>query len=952
MSDWKRYVRRRLPPLDLRPEREQEIVEELAEHLENAYQEALARGDSEAVAYEKATAMVVDWRLLECEIAGVERGNASEWLDRVIDDEGQSKRKIGGGGFMRSVLQDLRYGLRMMARSPGFTAAAVLSLALGIGANTALFSLVDAMLLRMLPVREPERLALLRWYSGPNRPARLVDGEHDNDKAKGIETGTSFSYFSFDRLRANNQTLEDIFAFTSIGQVNLVVDGQAEVASGQLVSGDYYNGLGVRPVLGRAIVEADDLATAAPVAVISHRYWDRRFGLDPAVVGRTIRVNNTAVTIIGVAPADFHGTLQIGSNPDLTFALAMEPQVVMGSSAEPWLAKPWYWWIQIIGRLKPGVSVEQAQANLDVIYQQAALDTWQAMPADWRSSTAPQSQLLRLDPGGQGLGSSRKEYAQPLRILFVIVGLILLIASINVAGLLLARAASRRKEMALRLAVGAGRFRLIRQLLTESLLIAFLGGGLGVLLAYWGKDALVALRPWGGGSLTLDLKFDLRVLGFTAAITILTGILFGLAPALRVTRVELNDALKNNADAGSRGRLTLGKSLIVLQAALSLVLLVGAGLFVRTLQNLHNVNLGFNAENLLVFRADPRVSGHKGEQVSEIYRRMVERIDALPGVVRASFSRHSPLSGGGGTSTVSVPGRTPNDIQVDNVAEILIGPEYFEAMETPLLRGRSLGAQDHAKTPKVAVVNQVFSQRFLADRDPIGAHFFFGRGGPNEAPDPKSFIEIVGLVRDAKYSTQRQDVRPTMFLPAAQSPRGQGEMSFSVRTVGDPVAMVPTIREAIRQLDPNLPLYGFTTVMEQAAQRLSQERLFARLTSFFGLLALLLASIGLYGVMAHSVGRRTKEIGIRMVLGAERARVVKMVFRESMLLILIGVLIGVGAAIASVHFVSSLLYGLTPNDPLTIVAVALIMLIVAALASYLPARRAAEVDPMIALRVE
>src|SRR5262245_15087012 len=766
-----------------------------------------------------------------------------------MEQSDQSETKKKGGIGMGSLLKDLRYGLRMLSRSPGFTAVAAVSLAMAIGANTALFSLVDAMLLKMLPVKEPGQLVLLRWFSGPKRPARTVDGEFNIDKASGVQTSTSFSYLTFERLRANNQTLAGIFAFTSVGRCSVRVDGQAEVASGQLVSGGYYAGLGVQTITGRSITDDDDKTGAAPVAVISHRFWQSRFGQDPAIVGKTININNTPVTIIGVTPPEFRGTLQVGSNPDLSLPLAMESLVVVGRRAEPWLGKPWNWWLQIIGRLKPGVSVEQARTDLEVIFQRSALEGYQAMPANWIGKDPLDTQRLKLTSGGQGLNSMRERYAESLRILLVIVGLTLLVACANVANLLLARATMRQKEMAVRLAVGASRFRLVRQLLTESVLLACLGGSLGLLLAYWGKDLLLALRPWGGGSLALDLKLDPRVLGFTAAVSMLTGILFGLAPALRATKVELVDSLKDNTVAHAGSRSALSKSLVVLQVALSLVLLVGAGLFLRTLRKLQNVDVGFNTENILLFRADPRVSGHMGEQIANTYQQMLERIRAMPGVRQASFSQDAPLSGGSRSSTFTVLGRGSGSSQRDEVRELWVEAKFFETVETPLLRGRNLTEQDNARAPKVALVNQAFVRRFFPGEDPIGNHIFYGRDSNSTiAIDPDRLIEIVGVVRDAKYSTQRQEIAPMIFLPAAQNPRGMEPMAFAVRTAGDPLTMISAIREAVRQIDPNLPLFRFTTLNAQAEERLAQERLFARLTSFFGLLALGLASIGLYGV--------------------------------------------------------------------------------------------------------
>jgi predicted permease len=849
------------------------------------------------------------------------------------------------------MFQDLRFGLRMMLKSRVVTIVALLSLALGIGANTAIFSLVDAVLLKTLPVKEPERLVLFRWHSGPRRVMGRVSGEFDRDQATGVQTSTSFSYLTFERLREGNRTLAGVLAFTRAGPLNVNVDGEPEVASGQLVSGGYYAGLGVRTLVGRGITSDDDKAAAEPVAVISHRYWQNRFGLDPAIVGKTINVNNTPVTIIGVTPNEFRGTLQVGSNPDLSLPLALEPQIIAGRRAEPWLGQTWIWWLQIIGRLKPGVSVEQARADLEVIFQRAALEGYQAMPANWIGKEPPDIPRFDLSTGSQGLTESRKKYAQSLQILMVIVGLTLLVACANVANLLLARSAARQGEMAVRLAVGASRFRLVRQLLTESVLLAFIGGALGLLFAYWGKDALLALRPWGGGTLSLDLKLDLRMLGFTAAVSALTGILFGLAPALRATRVELNASLKDGTGTGGGSRSTLSKGLVVTQVSLSLVLLAGAGLFIRTLRNLQNVEIGFNRENMLLFRADPRISGHKDEQIANVYQQMLERLRAIPGVRQASFAHEPPLIGGFRDRIFTVLGRAGQSNQSDVLRVLLVEAKFFETIEIPLLLGRSLTELDNASALKVAIVNQAFARRFFPDENPIGNRLFVGQNSnPQYIPSPDGLIEIVGVVRDAKYYSQREEITPVIFLPAVQNP--MESMAFAVRTAGDPLAMIPAIREAVRQIDRNLPLSEFMTVNWLAEERLVQERLFAYLTTFFGLLALLLVGIGLYGVMAYSVTQRTREIGVRMALGARAADVLRLFIRQGMLIVAIGVAIGLGGAVALTRLMSSWLFDVSPTDPVTFACVALLLLMIALFACWLPARRAAKVDPIRALRHE
>jgi predicted permease len=849
---------------------------------------------------------------------------------------------------LETLVQDLRYGLRMLLKNPGFTAVAVVSLALGIGANTALFSLIDEVLLKMLPVKKPAELVLFNWLSGPRGMARGINGSAHTDPATGLRTCTSFSYLTFERFRDSSETLSDVFAFAPLEQLNVNVDSQAEVAKGQLVSGGYYSGLGVRAMLGRAISAGDDQAGASPVAVITHSYWQRRFALDPGVVGKSINVNNVPFTIIGVTGPEFSGTLQVGESPDLSIPVAMEPLV---SPDDHNLNEPWFWWLRVMGRLKQGVTEEQARASLEGTFQQSALEGWLAAQARMRARGQAVGQeprdvpMLRLSPGGQGLTDSRRAYSQPLTILMIVVGLVLLIACANVANLLLARAATRQKEIAVRLAMGASRFRVIRQLLTESVLLAILGGALGVLFAYWGKDILLALRPWGGGPLALDLRLDPRVLGFTAAVCLLTGILFGLAPALRATRVDLTPALKENARSLSGGsRPLLSKALIVAQVAMSLLLLIGAGLFVGTLRNLQGVDFGFNGENLLLFRVDARLSGYEGDRMANLYQQLIGRIEAVPGVRSATISRHPLLSGSARTAGISLQGNARRPNEDDYVYINTVAANFFETMEMPILLGRSLSPRDDAHAPKVAVINQTMAGKYFGEENPIGRRF--GLGGPETSGQ----IEIVGVARDAKYTDLRQETPPTAYTPHQQETPGQ--VNFAVRTSGDPDALAASIREAVREVDRNLPLFDLKTQTQQAAESLVQERLFATLSTFFGLLALVLASIGLYGVMSYSVARRTNEIGIRMALGAQRRDVISLVLRETLLLVSIGLLIGLGAALATTRLISSLLFGLTPNDPVTIALAALLLIAVATAAGYLPARRGSRVDPMVALRHE
>lgn len=949
MPDWKHYVRHNLAPLKLGPARELEMADEMAQHLEAVYEDALAAGATEQEAYQRATAHIKDWRLLECELIRAKRPVAHTWIKRRLAADARIESRHRTGGIsMGSLGQDLRYAGRMLLKSRAFTAIAVLSLALGIGANTALFSLVDAVLLKTLPVKKPNELVLFNWLGGPRGLSRGIMGSTKTDPATGMRTSTSFSYLTFERFRDNNDTLSDVFAFAPLHQLNVSVDGQPEIATGQFVSGGYHPGLGVRAMMGRTITSDDDKAGAPPVTVITHRYWQRRFGHDPDVVGKTLNVNNVPFTIIGVTPPEFVGASQVGWSPDLSIPFSMQPQV---SPHESSLNGPWFWWLQIMGRLKPGMTMEQAASSFESVFRQSAQEGWEAAlarfpPKGQAQNPAPRDvPNLKAGSGSQGLTELRSAYSQPLMILMAIVGFVLLIACANVANLLLARAATRQKEIAVRLALGASRWRLVRQLLTESVLLAILGGAVGVLFAYWGKDMLLTLRPWGGGELGVDPKIDLRVLGFTIAVSLATGLLFGLAPALRATKVDLAPALKDNARSVTGGtRSILTKSLIIVQVSMSLVLLVGAGLFVQTLRNLQNVDIGFNRENLLLFNVEPGLNGYDRPRMAQLYRRITERLEAVPGVRSATVSLIPLLSGQAQTRGIDVQGHTSRPDDNDDAKVNTVGAHFFETLEIPILLGRGLSPRDDESAPKVAVINQMLAHKYFGDEIPLGRRFGFG------GPETSGQIEIIGVTGDAKYTDIRSQTEPTVYLPYLQSiPR---QATFIVRTSGDASAMTASIREAVHEVDNNLPLFGMKTQSQQADESLTQERLFATLSSFFGVLALLLACIGLYGVMSYGVARRTNEIGIRMALGASAPRVMRMVMRETILVVIVGVVIGLGAALATTRLIASMLFGLAATDALTISFAVVLMIGVAAVAGYLPARRASKVDPMVALRYE
>jgi predicted permease len=853
---------------------------------------------------------------------------------------------------MNSLWQDLRYGLQMLVKHPGFTAITVLTIALGVGANTALFSVVDAVLLKKLPVKDPDQLVLFRatWDRERFSPGSY-NGSNQRDPATGLTNGTSFPFQTFSRLREDRGALSDVFAFASV-DLNLNAGGQAEVVSGQVVSGNYYSTLGVPALIGRTITDSDDNPGTTPVAVLTHRFWISRFSGDKGVIGRQVNLNNVAFTIVGVTPPGFEGTGQVGSLQDVSLPLAWEPQV---SGERTYLKGAGIWWLRLMGRLKPGATLEQATASLEGAFQQSVLDHRAARQAQSKNPIRPLEPKdyprLAIDSGGQGEMNTRRFLAKPLRLLFGVVALVLLIACANVANLLLVRASSRQKEIAVRLALGASRWRLIRQLLTESLLLAFLGGGLGVLFAVWIKDGLLAVTEWGGrGMAVLIPRLDLRVLGFTLGLSCLTGIIFGIVPAMRATRLDLTPTLKDTGRGSSAyTRSLLGKSLVVAQVSMSVLLLIGAGLLIRTLRNLQQVETGFNTSNLLLFNVDPKLIGYKDDKLAALYQQMFDRLEAVPGVQSVTFSRHALLSRGATSKsfylpgTQTSPGRPPVEANVHNVRE-----NFLQTMEIPLLLGRSFTPQDDARAPQVAVVNQTFAQRYFLNENPIGKRFGFDSEKPGE-------IEIVGLARDAKYTSQRDDTQPTIYISWKQSLSYMGFATFEVRTASEPGSYVGAIRQAVHDVDSNLPLNGIKTQIEQADETLMMERLFAKLLSLFGLLAQQLAAIGLYGVMAYSVSQRIHEIGIRMALGATRSNVLKMILKQGMVLTMTGVALGLAAAYILTKYLESLtsmLFGVEARDPLTFGVIAALLTAVAFAACFIPARRATKVNPLVALRYE
>jgi predicted permease len=854
---------------------------------------------------------------------------------------------------MKSIFTDIRFGLRGLLKHPAFTAVAVLTLALGVGANTALFSVVDAVLLKKLPVKDPDQLVLFKASWDPEKfGPGSYDGSNLMDKATGLNVGTSFPLQTLTRMRQEPGALSDVFAFSPL-DVNLNTGGQAEVASAQAVSGNYYSALGVPALLGRTITDADDNAAATPIVVLSHRFWTKRFGADPSVIGKHININNVPFTIAGVTPSEFSGTSQVGTSQDLSIPIVWEPQI---AGERSYLKGSGIWWLRLMGRLKPGATMAQAEATLAGPFQQSVLEHRAMRQTDSETSlrTLDPKDLPKLgvESGSRGEMNMREFFETPLRLLAGVVGLVLLIACANVANLLLVRASSRKKEIAVRLAVGASRWRLVRQLLTESVLLAALGGALGVLFAFWIKDGLMLVSDWGGREMSaLNPRLDLRVLGFTLGLSFLTGIVFGILPALRATNLDLTPALKDSGrNSSGIGRSWLSKSLVVVQVSVSVLLLIGAGLLIRTLRNLQHVDTGFNANNLLLFDVEPGLLGYREQKLADLYQRSFSRLEGVPGVQSVTFSRSPLLSQRAWTGSVYLPGVIgANGQPLESLAKMhAVRENFFSTMEIPLLTGRTLTEQDDERAPLVAIVNQAFVKAHFPNENPIGKRFGFEPAKPSE-------IEIVGIARDAKYTSQRAEIQPTVYQPWRQVVRRMTVATFEVRTAGEPASFIAGIREAMREVDSNLPLSNVRTQVQQANETLSMERMFAKLLTLFGLIAQQLAAIGLYGVMAYSVSQRTHEIGIRMALGADRRRVLMMVVRQGMVLTLTGIAIGLGGAFVLMKYLESLtnmLFGVQARDPWTFAAIAILLGLVALIACLVPARRATKVDPLRALRYE
>ncbi len=828
-------------------------------------------------------------------------------------------RDARGTRWADTLAMDVRYAIRALRSSPGFAAVAILSLALGIAANTAIFSLIDAVILKTLPVSHPEQLLQVTmgkqaYYTNP----------------------------IWEQVRDRQDVFSGIFTYGG-QRFNLAAGGEARYALGNYASGQFFETLGLHTVLGRSFTAADDQRGCPGTAVLGYGFWQKEYAGHTDVVGKTISLDNHPFEILGVLEPGFTG-VDVGNLTELYVPICTE-KIIHGETSM--LDRRSAWWIRIIGRPKPGIPASQAEARLKTLAPAIFNAT---VPNDLKAEDQAnyRKRTFNMQAAATGLSNIRRQYQQALMILMVIVGVVLLIACANVANLLLARSAARQREIAIRMALGSGRGRLIRQLLTESLVLSLTGAALGVLFAQWGTRLLVGFLSSGRNVVFLDLSIDGRVLLFTASVAVLTGLLFGLAPAWKGTRVNPQSAMKANGRGIIEGsRFGLGKALVVLQVALSLLLVVGAGLMISTFFRLETLDPGFERERILLTNVDLRNGHYPPERRSAAFKEMLERLRALPGVSCVSDSRMTPISGGTWDQDVQVEGyiskgRLDTDVNFNQISD-----RFFETLGTAFVAGRDFDAHDTPESPIVAIINQSMAKKFFDGQNPIGQRFRVEDG--NKIGDP---IEIVGVVKDAKYGSLREDAPPTAYRAMSQNAKPDASMNFELRvTAGSPTALISSVKAAIADVNRDVSLQ-YTTLASQVDESLSRERLLATLSGFFGGLALLLAMIGLYGVMSYNVARRNNEIGIRMALGAEQSRVLRMVLGEVAILIGVGLIIGLGTAIGTTRFVESFLFGTKPNDPLMLFLSAGVLALVALLAGFLPARRASLLDPVTALREE
>ena len=862
----------------------------------------------------------------------------------------EDSRTMWIGTYTQQLAQDLRYGLRSMAAHKVFTAMAVLSLALGIGANTAIFSFMDAIMLRALPVRHPEQLAIVNWRQPADAWGVVHSQMGDDYHESGWRICPNFPYPVYQFLRDRNHVFSTLFAYATAGRLNLVLDGQAALGEGQYVSGNYFDSLGVTPSIGRLIGPADDRSAAAPIVNLSYSFWQSHFGSRADILGKILLINGKPFTIAGVTPSEFFG-VRPPTAPEVFIPVHDLGLIDLNpyQDHDKRFIGDHFYWIEMMGRLKPGVTLAGAAAELRGLFQ------------PWVQNTAANDKERRtlrqlfLQVGGSGVDALRRQYSKPLYILTAMVALILLVACANIANLLLARAHTRRREIAVRLSLGAGRWRVTRQLLTESVLLSVCGGFLGIFIASVGIHALTAMLANGQADFTLRAELDWRVLFFTSLVVLATGILFGLAPALQATKVDVMPALKETR-TGAPNRQTrrtrlpfgLGHVLIVTQIAISLLLVAAAGLFVRTLNNLHAVNLGFNPQNLLLFHIDAPQAGYKDAALKNFYAELQRRFALIPGVRNATVTDTRLVSHSTSTTGVVIPGLSKSDEPEVSTAIVQVGPEYLQTMQIPILAGRAIDERDGEGAPHVAVVNEVFAKKYFPGESSIGKYF-----GINTKKGEFD-TQIVGLAKASRYNSLKTEIPPVIYVSYMQADKHRplGSMGFELRTTGNPLSVANSVRRIVHELAPTVPVADLTTQSQVIEGTITQEKTFANLCTAFGLLALVMACVGLYGTLAYAVARRTGEIGIRMALGAMRRDIIWMVLREVLILAAIGLIAGLTAVWQTTAFLKSFLFGLKPNDPWTLGVAAAILIACALAAGYAPAWRAACIDPASALRHE
>jgi predicted permease len=894
---WSR-IRSWLRSLARRDRLEHDMADEVNFHLAARAEDLVRRGISRAEASRRA----------HLEFGAV---------DRYKDECRQSL----GLRLADELRADLRCSWRQMRKSPAFSLLAIAILAVGIGANVAVFSAVHAVLLRMLPVQQPEQIRRVEWSARRTGFFRSYNGSMRREA--GGRVGWSVSYPVYQHLRDGASSFSGLFAFTgSPVRLNVATHGRADIASGQIVSGNYFTTLGTTALLGRTFVPEDDrYGSVSPPAVLSFAYWQRAFGGSTEVLGQTVSVNGTMIPIVGVLPKHWCGVSPSWC-PDIVLPMSLQAVVFPGPDL---LRMPDRWGFEVMGRLKPGVPDDRAGAELELLMQQAILG--------YQPQREYDPPRIALRPGGQGVDNLRRELSGPLNILAWAVGAVLLIACANLAGFLLARATSRRKEIGLRLALGAGRGRLIRQLLVESLLLAALGGCAGIGLSRIAGDSIARWFATADRPLGISITLNWTVIAFSIGLCSLTAIGFGLAPAIRATRVDLLSSLRSAGVTPDRAHFRAGKTLIAIQVALSLALAVGSGLFIRTVINLRSESLGFRPENLLVFQLDPTLNGYKEQRLLNFHEEVVRRIADVPAVRTVSMSRWGLLAGGRTADGVQRPGGKDTGVGIHYIC-----PKYFVTMGVPLLLGRDIAWTDREKSPRVMVINDALARQLFPGENPVGQTLQLS----NVA------IEVVGVAGDAKFESIREATRPTIYIPFRQN--FQSSMTYAVRTRMDPRSLVSDLRRAVATVDPNVPLYEIRTQVDRIDESMRRERLFASLVSGFAVVAVGLACLGVYATLAYLVTTRTSEIGVRLALGAKRADIVLSILRESAIPVVSGIVMGVAGSLAAGRLVEGMIFGLQPRDPVALISAAVVLLGSALIAGWLPAYRASRIAPMQALR--